>query len=81
MRGIIERWAAAPDQVIAAAGPGYRGPPALFPRAAFPALLALEGARGARALLEQAVEVEAAAFELRDFDLPEDFARPRGPAA
>lgn len=50
-------------------------PPARFASRHFPALLALEGDKGARSLLAQAHLVEAAADELADFDTPDDFTR------
>lgn len=63
---------------VAAAYDGVLGIPALFPRRAWRALGALEGDRGARALLEapgvRAVAVEAAAVDL---DTPEDLRRLR----
>jgi len=48
-------------------------PPAVFSRQHFPALLALQGDKGARELLASAQMIEAAAGELADFDTREDF--------
>lgn len=57
---------------------GQRGNPAGFLRAAFPALLALEGDRGARAILNTLGVVEISLDDpgiLKDFDRPEDLPR------
>lgn len=59
----------------AAASDGRRpSPPALFPRADRPALLAADGDRGARDLLAGAATVPARPGELRDVDTPEALA-------
>lgn len=55
-----------PQRMIASRYDGLRGVPAVFPRNAFPALAALRGDRGARALL-------------RDESDPIDFAAPQAP--
>jgi molybdenum cofactor cytidylyltransferase len=52
-----------------------RLPPALFPVSAVPALTGLDGDRGARALLGDAVPVAAPAEWLIDIDRAEDLAR------
>lgn len=73
-------WAAAPGRVAAARYGGRLGAPAIFPAAAWPALRALRGDAGARAVLAAldargevtAVDVPAAA---RDVDTPADLAR------
>jgi len=61
--------------IVASAYAGILGIPAIFPRAAFPALLALRGDRGARALIENSpcpvVSVQFEGGEL-DIDLPQD---------
>ena len=51
---------------------GVAMPPALFPRSQFAALIALSGADGARALLTDAVKIEADAWSLADIDTRED---------
>lgn len=56
------------------AGQAAPTPPAVFSHPHFPALLALEGDKGARSLLAQARLIEAPAGELADFDTPGDFA-------
>jgi len=59
-------------EVRAAASDGARrSPPALFPRADYPALLTSTGDQGARTLLATAEPVLARAAELRDVDTPE----------
>lgn len=52
-------------------------PPALFPRAMWPLLLATNGDTGARALLRDARLVIAPADELRDIDVAGDLPRPQ----
>jgi molybdenum cofactor cytidylyltransferase len=47
-------------------------PPALFPRAMWPNLLALTGDQGARLLLKNARLIAAPASQLRDIDTPAD---------
>jgi molybdenum cofactor cytidylyltransferase len=49
-------------------------PPAFFPRAVWPQLLALSGDQGARTLLKQARFIAAPASQLRDIDTPADLA-------
>ena len=70
--------AAAGRGVAAAAYDGRLGVPAVFPRRLWPALLRLQGDRGARALLEQgpatAVPIAAAAIDL---DTPAELAAMR----
>jgi molybdenum cofactor cytidylyltransferase len=53
---------------------GVRMPPALFPRGAFAALTALSGSDGARAMLADAIIIEADAWSLADIDTREDLA-------
>jgi molybdenum cofactor cytidylyltransferase len=51
-------------------------PPALFPRAYWPQLLATTGDRGAAALLKQARLIRAEPEMLRDIDVPTDLPKP-----
>jgi CTP:molybdopterin cytidylyltransferase MocA len=70
-------WQAAPDRVAAAGWDGHQGPPAIFPRSRWPALLALQGDQGARGLLAlepRLVRVPMPNAAL-DVDTPEDLAR------
>src|SRR5215813_8216241 len=60
--------------VASATEGGPPTPPAIFPKTRYPELLALEGDKGARALLGDAQLVLASAAELADFDTPQDFA-------
>ena len=53
-------------------------PPALFPRAYWPDLLATSGDSGARTLLQTAKLVAAPPCELRDIDVPADLRETRG---
>jgi molybdenum cofactor cytidylyltransferase len=86
LRALQVAHAAHPESIVAAEyGDGVLGPPCLFPSSDFPALMALDGDRGARALLRQnpdrvrRVAMPNAAF---DVDTPEDLARgvaTRGP--
>jgi molybdenum cofactor cytidylyltransferase len=59
--------------VASATQGGPPTPPAIFPKTRYPELLALEGDKGARALLGNAQLVLASAEELADFDTPQDF--------
>ena len=61
------------DIVASATENGPPTPPAIFARRHFPALLALHGDRGARALLGDAPRITGPAAELADFDTPSDF--------
>ena len=67
-----------PANAIASAYSGKRGIPAIFPREAFPDLLALRGDQGARGLLSEprraVTEIALDGGEL-DIDRPEDLAR------
>jgi molybdenum cofactor cytidylyltransferase len=62
-------------RTVASAASGVPMPPAIFPRAAWPALLAIEGDRGARALLGDAIRVAGDPAMLADIDTPDDLAR------
>lgn len=72
---LVAAWRAAPDSIIASRYADTLGPPAIFPRAYFPALCALSGDQGAKPLLEDyaanviSVAIDAAAI---DIDRPED---------
>ena len=76
---MIETFAAqAVPTAIASAYAGVRGVPAIFPRRAFPDLLALQGNQGARRLLvDQSRPVIALPLEGGEIDIdrPEDLAR------
>lgn len=73
-------WRQEPDAIVACAYTGTVGPPAIFPRALFPALTALDGDRGAKSVIEAhrdivaLVECEAAAM---DIDRPQDLEKLR----
>jgi molybdenum cofactor cytidylyltransferase len=75
LRRLAGAWRRQPDSVIAASYDGHTGVPAVFPRHAFAALLALRGDTGARAVLSQLadrvlrVPMPNAAI---DIDTPED---------
>lgn len=76
LRRLVDAWAARPGAVAAAHYAGACGAPAIFPAAYWPGLAALQGDRGARALLATldaltAVPMPAAAF---DIDTPQDLA-------
>ena len=51
VRAVTEVFLREPGSIAAAAADGVRGNPCLFPRALFPALLALEGDRGGSAVI------------------------------
>jgi molybdenum cofactor cytidylyltransferase len=75
LRRLAGAWRRQPDSVIAASYEGHTGVPAVFPRHAFAALLALRGDMGARPVLSQLadrvlrVPMPHAAI---DIDTPED---------
>ncbi|MEY4500470.1 MAG: hypothetical protein RIS52_360 [Pseudomonadota bacterium] len=52
----------------------YRGPPVLFPRAAFDQLTAIRGDQGARRLMATARTISTDEAQVRDIDTPEDLA-------
>ena len=60
--------------VIASAHQGVAMPPALFPRGHWPRLSALSGGEGAKALLADAILIEADAWAMADVDTVEDLA-------
>lgn len=66
-----------PDAVVASSDGAQRGPPAVFGRGRFAALLALEGDAGARDLIRGGRHVVAAPHELLDIDRPADLQRLR----
>jgi molybdenum cofactor cytidylyltransferase len=69
---------ARPSQAIFTRSPsGIAQPPALFPAAMFPHLLALEGDHGARALAHDALHIDADADQLLDIDREQDLAEAR----
>lgn len=75
LRRLAGAWRRQPDSVIAASYDGHTGVPAIFPRHAFSALLALRGDVGARPVLSQLADrvlrmpMPNAAI---DIDTPED---------
>jgi len=78
LRALIEAFTAQTEPVIvASAYAGVRGIPAVFPRSAFPDLLALRGDKGARVLLVQPtcplIELQFRGGEI-DIDQPGDLA-------
>ncbi len=74
---LARTWTESPHSIVASAFEDTLGPPAVFPKADFDALLALQGDRGARPVIDAnpdrvlAVSCEEAAF---DIDRPEDLA-------
>ena len=74
---LVITWSESPTSIVASAFEDTLGPPIVFPRTDFDALLELKGDRGARPVIEanrdrvQAVPCEEAAF---DIDRPEDLA-------
>jgi molybdenum cofactor cytidylyltransferase len=79
LRNLIEAFAAQPEPSIAASAyAGVLGIPAVFPRSAFPNLRALQGDKGARALLlEPPCPLIAVPFpggEI-DIDMPADLSQ------
>lgn len=77
LRKLVDAWSGSPCSIIASAFEDTLGPPIVFPRADFDALMQLTGDRGARPIIDankervQAIECEEAAF---DIDRPEDLA-------
>ena len=77
LTNLIGAWAESPQAIVASAFEDTLGPPIVFPRADFDALMQLTGDRGARPIIEahkervQAISCEEAAF---DIDRPEDLA-------
>ena len=76
---LVSVWARHSDQVVASRYGGTFGAPAIFPRAVFPMLEALQGDRGAKPVIEQlakSILVDVPGAEL-DIDRPEDLDRLR----
>lgn len=79
LRGMITRFVLQSEPtVVASAYAGIRGIPAIFPRQAYPDLMALRGDQGARGLFEQRawrlVSMPLAGGEV-DIDEPEDLGK------
>ncbi|OOG46837.1 nucleotidyltransferase family protein [Rhodanobacter sp. C01] len=76
---MLQRHAEAPERLLVTEQDGVSGPPVLFPRDCFTALMALSGARGAHALIErEAARVERfASTNGIDIDTPQDLQRVR----
>jgi molybdenum cofactor cytidylyltransferase len=74
---LVNAWAESPQTIVASAFEDTLGPPIVFPKADFDALMQLSGDRGARPIIDankervQAIVCEEAAF---DIDRPEDLA-------
>jgi CTP:molybdopterin cytidylyltransferase MocA len=79
LRALLQEHAAHANSIIAAEyGAGVSGPPCLFPAADFPALVALDGDRGARQVIKQnadRVRRVAMPHAALDVDTPQDLAR------
>ena len=77
LAALTRAWRESPEMIIASAFDDTLGPPIVFPRQDFPALLALRGDYGARPVIDanlsrvQSIPCEEAAF---DIDRPEDLA-------
>ncbi len=77
LTNLVNAWAESPQTIVASAFEDTLGPPIVFPKADFAALLRLTGDRGARPIIDankervQAIACEEAAF---DIDRPEDLA-------
>ncbi len=80
LRDLVARYAATGAPVVVPYFEGQRGNPVLFDRALFPRLMAVEGDRGGRAVLQdydgwlEQVDVTSAAI-LEDVDTQEDYAK------
>ena len=74
IHAMLQRHCQAPDRLLATEKDGILGPPVLFPRDCFDALMTLPGSHGARALLEQHAErVETfVTHDAIDVDTPND---------
>jgi molybdenum cofactor cytidylyltransferase len=74
---MLQQHAATPHRIFATGHAASPGPPVLFPRDCFPALMMLSGSRGARSVLEQEaarVDVLACATNI-DVDTQEELRR------
>jgi len=75
LTNLVNTWAASPQSIVASQFENTLGPPVVFPKADFDALLQLRGDRGARSIIVankdrvQAIACAQAAF---DIDRPED---------
>ena len=78
LTSLVNAWTKSPQTIVASAFEDTLGPPIVFPKADFDALMQLSGDRGARPIIDankdrvQAIACEEAAF---DIDYPEDLAR------
>lgn len=74
---LVNAWTESPSSIVASEFEDTLGPPIVFPKADFDALLRLRGDRGARPIIDanrdrvQSIACEEAAF---DIDRPEDLA-------
>ena len=76
LRELLAQSAAHPARPVFSVGPdGIAQPPALFPSILLPALISLEGDKGARSLSQDAILVECPAAQLFDIDSAEDLAQ------
>ena len=66
--------AACDGDIMASSDGNQAMPPAIFPRATWPLLLATQGDAGARQILARAHSLAAPAGSLRDIDTPDDLA-------
>lgn len=77
LESLVEAWQNSPQSIVASAFEETLGPPAVFPRRDFDALLKLKGDHGARRVIDAnagrvlSIACEEAAF---DIDRPEDLA-------
>ena len=77
LTNLVNAWAESPRTIVASAFEDTLGPPIVFPKSDFDALMQLSGDRGARPIIDankervQAIACEEAAF---DIDSPEDLA-------
>jgi molybdenum cofactor cytidylyltransferase len=75
---LMAAWRTAPRRIVTSNSDGVRGPPAIFPRVAFPQFRALRGDEGARSLLRIA---RGSAIDMAmpraavDVDVPQDLKR------
>ena len=78
---VVQRFRKGVDEIVAPSYRGAPGHPVLFARSVFPELLALEGDRGARAVIDRdparRFTLELDVEPPRDVDTPEDLARLR----
>ena len=78
-RQMLQRHAQAPERLLVTEQNGVSGPPVLFPRDCFAALMTCSGPRGAHALIErETARVErVASLSSIDVDTPQDLQRVR----